>query len=427
MDMGNEITTGKGLKALSPVAVFLISYVVTSVIAGDFYKMPISVALLAASVWGVVMCYDRPLTSRIEIFSKAAGHTSILYMIWVFILAGAFSALARELGAVDATVRMTLRFFPAGFIVPTLFCAACFISLSIGTSVGTVVALTPIAVELAQQSEGNVAFYVALIISGAFFGDNLSIISDTTIAATRSQGCDMNEKFKANLWIALPAAVITLIIYILMSYDTPSIHTDTSCNAWLIIPYLIVIIAAIIGINVTIVLTMGIVSAMIIGLIYNTPLLDMALFMGSGIDSMGDLIIITLLAAGMLGLIREMGGISFILQQMTRRISGARGAQGVICVLTGIVNLCTANNTVAIITVGEISNRISRQFGIAPRKTASLLDTSSCIVQSLIPYGAQTLLATSLAGISPLAPFPYMYYPVALSVMVAASIIIKRT
>ncbi|MDE6266661.1 MAG: Na+/H+ antiporter NhaC family protein [Muribaculaceae bacterium] len=420
------ITTRQGLKALSPMAVFLISYVVTSIIAGDFYKMPISVALLAASVWGVTISTGQPLTSRIEIFSKAAGHSSILYMLWVFVLAGAFSTLARELGAVDATVRLTLRFFPAEFIVPTMFLAACFISLSIGTSVGTVVALTPIAVELAQQSDGNVPFYVALIISGAFFGDNISFISDTTIAATRSQGCGMDEKFKANILIVLPAALITLLIYILMSYGTPAIKTDTSCNPWLILPYMVVIVTAIIGINVTIVLTIGTVTALVLGLIYQTPLLDMALYMGSGINSMGELIIITLLAAGMLGLIREMGGITFILQLMTARISGSRGAQSVICLLTGIVNLCTANNTVAIITVGEISNRISRKFNIRPRKTASLLDTSSCIVQCLIPYGAQTLLAASLAGISPLAPFPYMYYPWALTLMVLLSIIIKN-
>lgn len=426
MNQTDRISSSKGLLALSPVAVFLISYVVTSIIAGDFYKMPISVALLSASIWGVAICAGKPLASRIDLFSRAAGHTSILYMIWVFVLAGAFSALARELGAVDATVHFTLAVFPAGFIVPTLFCAACFISLSIGTSVGTVVALTPIAVELAQQSGGNVAFYVAIIISGAFFGDNLSIISDTTIAATRSQGCDMNEKFKANLWIALPAAIITVAIYILMSYDSPSITSVTDSNPWLILPYLVVIVAAVAGINVTIVLTLGIITALILGLVYHTPLLDMALYMGSGVDSMGELIIITLLAAGMLGIIKELGGLTYILQLMTAGIRGSRGAQGVICLLTGAVNLCTANNTVAIITVGEISRRISQQFGISPRKTASLLDTSSCIVQCLIPYGAQTLLATSLAGISPLAPFPYMYYPWALTAMVILSIALKQ-
>lgn len=427
MELQNQkIGLKRGLLALSPVAVFLVSYVVTSIIARDFYKMPISVALLAASVWGVAIYTELPLTKRIDIFSSAAGHSSILYMIWVFVLAGAFSSLARELGAVDATVKLTLQVFPAGFIVPTMFLAACFISLSIGTSVGTVVALTPIAVELAQQSDGNVAFYVAIIISGAFFGDNLSVISDTTIAATRSQGCDMNEKFKANLRIVLPAALITLAIYILMSYDTPAINVPTDCNHWLILPYLVVIVAAIIGINVTIVLTVGILTALILGLVYETPLLNMALYMGSGINSMGELIIITLLAAGMLGIIKALGGIAYILQLMTARISSKRGAQGVICVLTGIVNLCTANNTVAIITVGEISRKISQQFGIAPRRTASLLDTSSCIVQSLIPYGAQTLLAASLAGISPLAPFPYMYYPWILMVMVILQIVIKK-
>ncbi|MDE7153730.1 MAG: Na+/H+ antiporter NhaC family protein [Muribaculaceae bacterium] len=426
MDSDKPISSRRGLLALSPMAVFLLSYVVTGVIAGDFYKMPISVALLAASVWSMIIYRGHPLTDRIDLFSKAAGHTSILYMIWVFVLAGAFSALAREMGAVDAAVKLTLRFFPAGFIVPTLFIAACFISLSIGTSVGTVVALTPIAVELAEQSGGNVAFYVALIIGGAFFGDNLSIISDTTIAATRSQGCGMNEKFKANLRIVLPAALVTLAIYIAMSLNTPALAVPAESNPWLVLPYLVVIVAAIAGINVTIVLTTGILTAMVIGLSGDISLLDMTLYMGGGIDSMGELIIITLLAAGMLGVIRAMDGIAYILQLMTARINGSRGAQGVICILTGVVNLCTANNTVAIITVGEISRRISEKFGITPRKTASLLDTSSCIIQSLIPYGAQTLLATSLAGISPLAPFPYMYYPWALTVMVILSIVFRK-
>lgn len=418
-----NISTRKGLLALSPVFLFLVTYVVTSIIAGDFYKMPISVALLVASVWAIAIFRGRPLTERIDLFSRAAGHSNILYMIWVFVLAGAFSALAKELGAVDATVKLTLKFFPAGFIVPTLFFAACFISLSVGTSVGTVVALTPIAVELAGQSGGDIAFYVAIIISGAFFGDNMSVISDTTIAATRSQGCDMSDKFKANIWIALPAAVITLAIYILMSYDAPEIKTVDDCNLWLILPYLVVIAAAIAGINVTIVLTAGILTCITLGIIGGFPLLDMALFMGSGINSMGELIIITLLAAGMLGIIKELGGIDYILHLMTRRISGTRGAQSVVCALVAIVNLCTANNTVAIITVGEITRRIASRFGIAPRKAASLLDSSSCIVQCIIPYGAQTLLAASLAGISPIAPFPYLYYPWALTAMIILSIV----
>lgn len=425
MNLAEPIPARKGLLALSPVAVFLLMYVAVSLVAGDFYRMPIAVALVAASVWAVVI-FSGSLSARIEVFSRAAGHSNIMYMIWIFILAGAFAAVAREIGAVDATVNLTMRFLPAGMIVPGLFLAACFISVSIGTSVGTVVALVPLAVQMAGSDGGSVPFYVAVVLGGAFFGDNLSFISDTTIAATRSQGCRMADKFRANLALALPAALVTLALYVILGFDTPEISVSPDCNYWLVVPYLIVIGTAVAGINVTIVLTLGIVSALILGAVSGTPLLDMAGFMGAGIDSMGNLIVITLLSAGMLGLIRAAGGINYLLQIMTARISGTRGAQACIAVLVSLVNLCTANNTVAIITTGPIAREISGRYGVDPRKSASLLDTCSCIVQCLIPYGAQTLLATSLAGISPAAPFPYLYYPWILAVAVVVSILIRR-
>lgn len=425
MNLAEPIPARKGLLALSPVAVFLLMYVAVSLVAGDFYRMPIAVALVAASVWAVVI-FPGSLSARIEVFSRAAGHSNIMYMIWIFILAGAFAAVAREIGAVDATVNLTMRFLPAGMIVPGLFLAACFISVSIGTSVGTVVALVPLAVQMAGSDGGSVPFYVAVVLGGAFFGDNLSFISDTTIAATRSQGCRMADKFRANLALALPAALVTLALYVALGFDTPEISVSPDCNYWLVVPYLIVIGTAVAGINVTIVLTLGIVSALILGAVSGTPLLDMAGFMGAGIDSMGNLIVITLLSAGMLGLIRAAGGINYLLQIMTARISGTRGAQACIAVLVSLVNLCTANNTVAIITTGPIAREISGRYGVDPRKSASLLDTCSCIVQCLIPYGAQTLLATSLAGISPAAPFPYLYYPWILAVAVVISILVRR-
>ncbi len=423
IDTDRRIPAGQGWLALSPVIVFLLLYVAVSIILDDFYKMPIAVALVAASMWAVAIYRGRPLMERIETFSRAAGHFNILYMIWVFVLAGAFASVAKEIGAIDATVNLTLRFFPLEFVIPTLFFAACFISLSVGTSVGTVVALTPLAVEIAQIADANTAFYVAVVLGGAFFGDNLSFISDTTIAATRSQGCNMADKFKANLWIALPAALITLGAYIIMGQDTPPIVLARESDYFLILPYIVVLATAIAGINVTIVLSLGILTAIIMGVINGVSLIDMASFAGSGIDGMGDLIIITLLAAGMLGLIKAAGGIQFLLQGLTSRISGRRGAQAILALLVGIVNLCTANNTVAIITVGGISRDIAERYGIDPRKSASLLDSASCVVQCLIPYGAQTLLATSLAGISPAAPFPYLYYPWALAAMIALSII----
>lgn len=420
---GDEVSLPQGWLALSPIVLFLVLYVAVSIILDDFYKMPIAVALLIASAWAIIISRGKPLLKRIEIFSRAAGHSNILYMIWVFILAGAFAAMAKDIGAVEATVSLALHAFPPGFVVPMLFFAACFISLSIGTSVGTVVALAPLATEIATASDASVAFYVAVVLGGAFFGDNLSFISDTTIAATRSQECNMADKFKANIWIALPAALVTLGIYIMTGLDTHAVELPASKNWTLIIPYLVVLGTAIAGINVTAVLSLGIISAVILGLTTGLSLTDLASSAGAGIDGMGNLIIITLLAAGMLGMIKSAGGITFILQSLTRHVSGRRGGQAVITVLVAVVNMCTANNTVAIITVGGISRDISQRFGIDPRKTASLLDTTSCIVQCLIPYGAQTLLATSLAGISPAAPFPYLYYPWALAGMTALSII----
>lgn len=420
---GRRVSAAAGWLALSPVLVFLLLYVAVSVILDDFYKMPIAVALVVASMWAVIIYRGHSLMDRIDTFSRAAGHPNILYMIWVFVLAGAFASMAKEIGAVDATVNLTLRFFPPEFVVPTLFFAACFISLSIGTSVGTVVALVPLAVEIAATVDASVPFYVAAVLGGAFFGDNLSFISDTTIAATRSQGCNMSDKFKANLWIALPAAIITLAAYIVMGQGTPAIALGESCNYWLILPYIVVLATAISGLNVTVVLTLGILAALGMGIATGVTLIDMATFAGSGIAGMGDLIVITLLAAGMLGVIKAAGGISFILRGLTVRISGQRGAQAVLACLVGVVNLCTANNTVAIITVGSISADIARRYGIDRRKSASLLDSASCVVQCLIPYGAQTLLATSLAGISPAAPFPYLYYPWALAAMIVLSII----
>lgn len=412
-----------GLLALSPMLVFLILYVAISAIIGDFYKIPISVALLVASMWAIVIYRGRPLKERIETFSKAAADSDIIYMIWIFVLAGAFASVAKSIGSVDATVSFTLSIFPPQYIVPTLFVAACLISFSIGTSVGTVVALTPLAASLAATEGGNVPFFVGVVLGGAFFGDNLSFISDTTIAATRSQGCSMQDKFKVNLWIALPAAIVTLICYVIFVPEVHVTEVPQTGHWWLMLPYLVVIVTAVCGVNVTLVLTAGIVCAVFLGLCNGVSMLDMAGFAGSGIGGMGELIIITLLASGMLGVIKACGGIDCILRVLTSRISGLRGAQATLAVLVSIVNLCTANNTVAIITVGALARDISERFGVDPRKAASILDSASCVVQCLIPYGAQTLLATSLAGVSPAAPFPYLYYPWAVALTLFLSIL----
>lgn len=419
------IPVRRGWLALSPMIVFLTLYVAVSAVIGDFYKMPIAVALTAASAWGTGVVMRGRLSDRIGVFSRAAGHSDILYMIWIFVLAGAFASMAKEIGAVDATVALTLRVFPPQLLLPGMFLAACFISLSVGTSVGTVVALAPLAAEMAGAAGAPTAMYVAAVIGGAFFGDNLSFISDTTIAATRTQGCRMDEKFRANVRIVAPAALVSLIAYVIIGSDAPAVIAPTGPAAaapWLIAPYLLVIALAMAGVNVAIVLSAGIAATFALGLAGGHDALSLCGYMGSGIDSMGNLIIITLMAAGLLGIIKAAGGIDYLLQRLTARISGARGAQACVAALVGIVNLCTANNTVAIITTGAISRDIARAYGITPRKTASLLDTASCIVQALIPYGAQTLLATALAGISPAAPWPYMVYPWALAVSVGISV-----
>lgn len=415
----------RGLMGISPVIIFLLLYVVVSVVIGDFYRMPFSMALLCASVWAIAT-YKGRLTERIEVFSRAAGHANIIYMIWIFILAGAFAAIAKEIGAVNATVDLILRLLPAGLIVPGIFVASCFISLAVGTSVGTVVALTPLATEIARASGGSTAFMVAVVLGGAFFGDNLSFISDTTIAATRTQGCEMADKFRANVWLAVPAALVTLAFYMI---ETPEFAVPDSGapaqSVWLVLPYMIVIVTAIVRMNVNIVLSLGIVASLVIGIAQGHHMLDLCGFMGSGIDGMGGLIVITLMSAGMLGVVKASGGITWLLQVLTARVKGTRGAQFCIALLVSLVNLCTANNTVAIIIVGSMSKEIARRYGVSASKTASLLDTCSCIIQCLIPYGAQTLLACSLSGLSPAEPFAYLYYPWALAVMVIASIFLK--
>ena len=420
-----DINLSRGLMGISPVIIFLLLYVVVSVVIGDFYRMPFSVALLCASVWAIAT-YKGRLTERIEVFSRAAGHANIIYMIWIFILAGAFAAIAKEIGAVNATVGLILRLLPAGLIVPGIFVASCFISLAVGTSVGTVVALTPLATEIAGASGGSTAFMVAVVLGGAFFGDNLSFISDTTIAATRTQGCEMADKFRANVWLAVPAALVTLAFYMI---ETPEFAVPDSGapaqSVWLVLPYMIVIVTAIVRMNVNIVLSLGIVASLVIGIAQGHHMLDLCGFMGSGIDGMGGLIVITLMSAGMLGVVKASGGITWLLQVLTARVKGTRGAQFCIALLVSLVNLCTANNTVAIIIVGSMSKEIARRYGVSASKTASLLDTCSCIIQCLIPYGAQTLLACSLSGLSPAEPFAYLYYPWALAVMVIASIFLK--
>lgn len=413
-----------GWLALSPLAVFLLAYLVTSIVCGDFYKVPIASAFLLASVYAVLITPGK-ISERIGIFSSGAGNKNVLLMIWIFIMAGAFAATAKAIGSVEATVNLTLRILPSKFILAGLFLAACFISMSIGTSVGTIVALMPIAGGIASQADISIAMMAALIVGGAFFGDNLSFISDTTIASTTSQGCSMSDKFKANIWIAGPAALIVTAIYIFIGFNLNISPEIGQIDPIKLIPYLSVIILAICGMNVLVVLTTGLVLCAIIGFTDGLTWIGFLGSVGEGIAGMADLIIVTMLSGGMLELIRHNGGIEFIIKGLTKGIKGKRGAEFSIGGLVGLSNFCTANNTIAILATGHIAKDITDRFGLDPRKTASILDTFSCVVQGIIPYGAQLLMASSLAGISATMIIPALYYPFVLFGAVCLSILLR--
>lgn len=412
--------------ALSPLLVFLCLYLVTSLIVNDFYKVPITVAFLISSVYAICITKGLPLNDRIMQFSVGASNKNILLMIWIFILAGAFAQSAKDIGSIDATVNLTLQLLPENLLLAGIFLAACFISLSIGTSVGTIVALVPVVAGIAEKTELSMPFMTAIVVGGAFFGDNLSFISDTTIAATRTQGCAMRDKFRANFLIVLPAALLVLAWYIYRGLDI-SIVNETQQVEWIkVIPYIIVLLTAFFGLNVTIVLLLGILSTSIVGIATGSiTFFDWFSSMGTGISGMGELIIVTLLAGGMLELIRFNGGVDYILQTLTRRINGKRGAEFCIAALVSIANVCTANNTIAIITVGPLVRDIANRYKIDNRKSASILDTFSCAIQGIIPYGAQLLIAAKLAVLSPLSIIEYLYYPITIGIMATISIIFR--
>ena len=400
-----------------------------SLASGDFYRISISVAFVVASVYAVAILrgVSRSLQERIGIFSEGAADKNILYMIWIFVLAGIFAATAKSMGAVDATVHFTMRYVPIEFLPAGIFVAACFVSLSIGTSVGTIVALTPVVTGLSAQMGADTAQMVAIVVGGAFFGDNLSFISDTTIAATMTQGCKMKDKFRTNLLIVLPAALVALGLYLFLGLSGGDGVEIASAAEWYkTIPYLLVLVCAIGGMNVLVVLVLGIISTLFIGLVSGS--LSGVVFCeeaGKGVLSMGELIIITLLAGGLMNMVKQSGGFEFVTRAITHSISGKRGAEAAIAALTVLTDICTANNTIAIITVGPIARDLSEQYGVSPRKSASLMDTASCFAQGILPYGAQLLMASGLAGISPLEIIPHLYYPIAIGVMVVLSIIFQ--
>ena len=417
------LTKQPSLWALSPLLVFLCLYLVVSLIVNDFYKVPITVAFLVSSVYAVCITSGLSLNDRIMQYSKGAADKNIMLMIWIFVLAGAFAQSAKDIGAIDATVQLTLQLLPGNLLLAGFFLAACFISLSIGTSVGTIVALVPVIAGIAEKTDMNMAFMTAIVVGGAFFGDNLSFISDTTIAATRTQGCAMRDKFKVNFRLVLPAALVVLSYYIYRGFGM-HVPQETYAIEWVkVLPYLVVLGTAFMGFNVAVVLLLGILASGIVGISTSTiDMFDWFGSLGTGMSGMGELIIITLMAGGMLELIRFNGGVDYIIRALTRRIDGKKGAEMCIAALVSIANVCTANNTIAIITIGPLANDIATKYGVDKRKSASILDTFSCVVQGIIPYGAQMLMAAKLASISPLSIIEYLYYPMGILVMALFSI-----
>lgn len=395
-------------------------------IVKDFYKVPITVAFVISSVVAIGMTRGEKLSERVSRFSAGASDPNIMLMLWIFILAGSFAQSAKAMGAIDATVNLALQILPDNLLLGGIFIAACFISLSVGTSVGTIVALTPVAVGIADKTGVELPFMVAIVVGGAFFGDNLSFISDTTIAATKTQECQMKDKFKVNSMIVLPAALFVLIFYIIEGWHI-QVPAHLAPIEWIkVIPYLVVLGTAIAGMNVMLVLLLGIGITGGIGLC-NSSFDIFGYFgaMGNGITGMGELIVITLLAGGMLEMIRYNGGIAYIIERLTRRVNSKRLAELCIAGLVCLANLCTANNTIAIITTGPIARNIAGRFGVDKRKSASILDTFSCFVQGIIPYGAQMLIAAELAGISPLSIIRYLYYPILIGICGLLAILLR--
>lgn len=426
----------KGLLALSPLFLLIVLIVAFTVYSVDSShqdtSLSLTVAFMISSIYAVAISGGMPVRKRVDTYSKGAGANNLMLMLWIYVLAGSFAASAKAMGAVDATVNLALSILPASMILPGLFLAACFISVSIGTSVGTVVALVPIAAGLAHSMDANVGMMTAIIVGGAYFGDNLSFISDTTVVATQTQNCKMSDKFKVNSMIVVPAAVLVLIAYSVMGVG---LQTPTHINEveyMKVLPYLTVLVTAIAGMNVMAVLTLGTllcgaigIGSHLLGASGSYNLFGWFSAMGNGIIGMGELIIIAMMAGGMLEIIRENGGIDFIINKITGHVNSKRGAELSIAALVSMVNICTANNTVAILTVGNISKKIGDRFGVDNRKAASILDTFSCMVQGLIPYGVQMLLAAGLANLSPMDILPYLYYPLAIGVAALLAILLR--
>ena len=414
--------------ALLPIGVFLVIFLGAGIVFGDFYAMPAIVAFLIALFVAFFQNRELKFDDKIKVIAKGAGEENIITMSLIFLSAGGFSGAVTAAGGVDSTVNLGLSLIPAHFAVAGLFIIGCFISVSMGTSMGTIAALAPIAVGISEKTGFSMGICIAAVVCGAMFGDNLSMISDTTIAAVKTQGCEMRDKFKANFLIVLPAAVITIIYFWFVTRDVNyTMSGDLDYNLWEVLPYRVVLIGALIGINVFLVLVSGIVISLIVGVAGgNIVLSEMFTVVGDGVTSMYDITVISIIVACIVSLVKEYGGIQFILNLIKSRIKGKRGAEAGIALLALFVDLCTANNTVAIVMAGPIAKEISDDYGVDPKRSASMLDIYTSVGQGMIPYGAQLLSAATLTALTPFEIIPYLVYPILMAVCGFLAIFLRR-
>ena len=413
--------------ALLPIGVFLIIFLGAGIVFEDFYAMPAIVAFLIALFVAFLQNKELSFNKKIEVIAKGVGEENIITMSLIFLCAGGFSGAVTAAGGVDSTVNLGLSLIPAHFAVAGLFLIGCFISVSMGTSMGTIAALAPIAVGISEKTGFALSICIGAVVCGAMFGDNLSMISDTTIAAVKTQGCEMKDKFKANFFIVLPAAIITVLIFWLATRNMSfQLEENLNYSLWEVLPYMVVLLGALIGINVFVVLISGIVISLIVGVsMGHIALSEMFQVVGSGVTSMYDITVISIIVACIVSLVKEHGGIQFILNLIKSNISGRRGAEFGIALLALFVDACTANNTVAIVMTGPIAKEISEEFDVDPRRSASLLDMFTSVGQGIIPYGAQLLSAATLTGLTPLQIIPNLYYPLLMGVCGVLAIIFR--
>lgn len=413
--------------ALLPIGVFLIIFLGAGIVFKDFYAMPAIVAFLIALFVAFLQNKELSFNKKIEVIAKGVGEENIITMSLIFLCAGGFSGAVTAAGGVDSTVNLGLSLIPAHFAVAGLFLIGCFISVSMGTSMGTIAALAPIAVGISEKTGFALSICIGAVVCGAMFGDNLSMISDTTIAAVKTQGCEMKDKFKANFFIVLPAAIITVLIFWFATRNMNfHLEENVSYSLWEVLPYMVVLLGALIGINVFVVLISGIVISLIVGVsMGHIALSEMFQVVGNGVTSMYDITVISIIVACIVSLVKEHGGIQFILNLIKSKINGRRGAEFGIALLALFVDACTANNTVAIVMTGPIAKEISEEFDVDPRRSASLLDMFTSVGQGIIPYGAQLLSAATLTGLTPLQIIPNLYYPLLMGVCGVLAIIFR--